>query len=304
MSLDGLIAAVHTPIGPDGSLALGAVERQAEHLAAARVEGVFVGGTTGEAHSLTSRERMDLARRWAEIGPAHSLRVVVHVGHNCQPDACELARQAGQLGIDAIAAVAPSYFKPADTDSLLDFLAPVAAAAPTTPFYYYDIPSLSGVRLPTAELLERAPDRIATFAGLKYTNNDLPQYLDCHQRFGQRFTLLFGYDELLLAALALGAPGAVGSTYNFAAPLYRKVMRSLTASDLFSARHAQARANQFIRTLSRYGFLPATKAVMGFLGVDCGPVRPPLRPLTPAEAASLRDELETTGLLAECRSTS
>src|SRR5262245_21108273 len=119
MSLGGLIAAVHTPMNADGGLALGVVERQAAHLATAGVEGVFVGGTTGEAHSLTVRERLDLARCWAEVGRVHQLRVVVHVGHNCQADARELARQAGGLRVDAIAAVAPSYFKPADIDSLL-----------------------------------------------------------------------------------------------------------------------------------------------------------------------------------------
>jgi len=294
--LTGLIAATHTPLSPDGSLNLRVVERQAEHLAAAGVRGAFPCGSTGESHSLTVEERLALARRWAEVGKRCGLAVVVHVGHNCQADARALAAQAQEVGADAVAALAPSYFKPASVDQLIDFLAPVAAAAPRLPFYFYDIPAMTAVSLPAADLLERGTDRIPNLAGLKFTNGDLVQLQECLRLRDGAFDVLFGYDEMLLAALALGVRGAVGSTYNFAAPVYHRILRAFAAGDWTAARVAQFDSVRLIRILSKFGFHAAAKAVMGFLGIECGPVRPPLRPLSDADKLALREQLESTGL--------
>ena len=296
--LTGLIAATHTPLFPDGTLNLQAVEKQAEYLAAAGVRGVFPGGSTGESHSLTVEERLALARRWTEVGKRCGLKVIIHVGHNCQADARALAAQAQEVGADAVAALAPSYFKPAAIDQLLDFLTPIAGAAPRLPFYYYDIPVMTAVTLPAAELLERGTARMPNLAGLKFTNGDLLQLQEClHVRDGA-FDVLFGFDEMLLAALALGVRGAVGSTYNFAAPIYLRVLRAFAAGDWSAARAAQYDSVRLIRLLSKFGFAAASKAAMGIAGVECGPVRPPLRALTDAEKTALRAQLESTGLLA------
>ncbi len=101
--LHGLVAATHTPFSADGQLNLAAIERQAEHLLRAGVETVFIGGTTGESHSLTVDERLQLAQRWSEVVRGSALRVVVHVGSNCLPDCCRLATQAQTLGATAVA---------------------------------------------------------------------------------------------------------------------------------------------------------------------------------------------------------
>src|SRR5947208_724615 len=142
MKLHGLVAATHTPFHPDGGLNLAAVEKQAEHLLRDGVAAVFVGGTTGESHSLTVEERLALAKRWAEVVRGSGLRLVVHVGANCLADARALAAQAQEVRADAIAAVAPSYFKPRSVDVLVACCAEIACAAPAVPFYFYDIPSM------------------------------------------------------------------------------------------------------------------------------------------------------------------
>src|SRR4051812_11109208 len=112
MKLEGLVAAVHTPFTRDGELNLDVVEAQCEHLSRHRIIAVFVGGTTGECHSLSVEERLALARRWKEVLKGSDLRLVVHVGANCLRDARALAINAQALGAHAIAALAPSYFKP------------------------------------------------------------------------------------------------------------------------------------------------------------------------------------------------
>jgi N-acetylneuraminate lyase len=74
-----------------------------------------------------------------------AMRVVVHVGSNCLADAKALAEQAEELGAVAIAALTPMYFKPKNVEVLVETMKQIAAAAPETPFYYYDIPVLGGV---------------------------------------------------------------------------------------------------------------------------------------------------------------
>ncbi len=293
--LVGLVAAVHTPFRPDGSLHLDVVEEQAAHLLAEEVGFAYVAGTTGECHSLSLEERSLLARRWVEVARGTALGVVVHVGGNCLGDARALAEQAEALGVVAIAALAPSYFKPKDVDSLVACCAEVAAAAPRTPFYFYDIPSLTGVRLPMPEFLERAADRIPTLAGLKFTSRDLAAYQRCLQAAGGGFDVPFGVDEWLLAALALGARGAVGSTYAFAAPVYRRMLRAFAAGDLESARREQYRAAELVHRLSGLGYMEAARAVMTLRGVDVGPSRLPHGRLSTEQVARLRRELETLG---------
>src|SRR5438874_12667655 len=112
----GLVPAVLTPFDAAGELNLAVVEKHAALLARDHVAGVFVGGTTGEFSSLTFEERLALAARWAALVKGTPLRLVVHVGANCLADAKQLAAHAQALGAAAIAAVAPSYFKPKSLD--------------------------------------------------------------------------------------------------------------------------------------------------------------------------------------------
>ncbi|MBM4154611.1 MAG: N-acetylneuraminate lyase [Lentisphaerae bacterium] len=295
ISFTGLIAAAHTPFKADGALNLKAVERQAEHLARNGLSGVFVGGSTGESHSLTVPERLALSERWAAVLKGSAMPLIVHVGHNCTSDAATLAAQAERLGAAAISALAPSYFKPGNVTRLIECFAPVVRAAPRTPFYYYDIPSMTGVSLPVPAFLAEARRWLPTLAGIKYTCADLMQMQECMRADGGRWDILFGVDEHLLAGLALGARGAVGSSYNFAAPLYLRLIRAFEAGDLAAAREQQWRSVRLIRTLASLGYMGAAKAVMGMLGVDVGPARAPNGNPSPAQRRQLRKDLEALG---------
>jgi N-acetylneuraminate lyase len=259
------------------------------------VNAVFVAGSTGESHSLAVEERLALAQRWSEVLRSTNQRLIVHVGSNCLADACTLAAHARSIGADAIAALAPSYFKPKSLDALTACCAEIAAAAPGVPFYYYDIPAMTGVHHSMPDFLATAGERIPTLAGLKFTNPDLMAYQRCLAVDQRRFNVLWGLDEMLLAALALGAPGAVGSTYNFAAPIYQRIIAAHERGDLAAARVEQLRSVELIELLASFGFMAAAKAVMGFLGVDVGPVRLPNVSLKPEESRRLRTSLEGLG---------
>ena len=215
-----------------------------------------------------------------------SLQVALHVGSNCQADSIELATHAKQTGVTAVAAVAPSYFKPATVADLVEFLAPIAAAAGPLPFYYYHIPCMTNVRLPVTDLLREARGRIPNLRGLKFSHDDLVDLQGCINADGGAYDVLFGFDEALLAGLGFGVAGAVGGTYNFAGPaLSAADARRCGKGDMATARSAQFRATEMVKILAALGFTAASKAVMTFIGVDCGPVRPPLHNLSPVQLA-------------------
>jgi N-acetylneuraminate lyase len=295
LRLHGLVAATHTPFRADGSMDLAVVERQAEHLKAGGVGYVFVGGTTGESASLTVEERRLLTQRWSEVVQGTGLGLVVHVGANCIADSRALAAHAESVDAVAISALAPSYFKPRSLDVLIACCAEVASAAPGTPFYYYDIPVLTGVSFPMVDFLEKAPEKIPTLAGLKFTNPDLMAYQFCLRSGGGHWDLPFGVDEHFLGALAMGARGAVGSGFNFAAPISRRLLAAFGRGDLEAARVEQFRGAQLVQVLVRYGYMGGAKAVMEMLGVPVGPARLPNTSLDAAQKARLRAELETLG---------
>jgi N-acetylneuraminate lyase len=291
--LHGLVAATHTPFHADGALRLDGVERQCAHLLENGVRSVFIGGTTGESASLSLEERLALAERWMAVARGTEMRVVVHAGANCLADARALAAHAQKHSATAVAALAPSYFKPRTVEALVACCAEVASAAPATPFYYYDIPPLTGVTLPPLEFLEKAAARIPNLVGLKFTNPDLMAYLQC-LRSGD-WDIPWGLDEWMLGALATGARGAVGSSFNFAAPLYHRLMAAFARGDLEAARVEQHRSTRLVALLARHGYMGAAKATMTMLGVDVGPARLPNTSLDAAQAKTLRSELEALG---------
>ncbi len=289
LRLTGLVAAPHTPMDSNDyrSLNKHGVAAQYDLLRESGVRGAFICGTTGESLSLTVEERKVLAAAWLTVRDK-DFPIIVHVGANSVKEARLLAMHAAGSA-DAIAVMAPNFFKP-NLDDLIAYCAAVAEAAPQTPLYYYDIPTMTGVPIPTAHFLEQAAKSIPTLHGVKFTNNDLMMLQECLAL--EAFDIVFGYDELLLAGLTLGVKGAVGSTYNFAAPLYRRLIDAFERGDLATARQCQLQSVRMIRILQDFGFSRASKAMMRLVGVDCGPVRLPLRAMTETEMRELARRLE------------
>jgi N-acetylneuraminate lyase len=296
--LTGLIAAPHTPFHPDGSLNADAIDRQAEHMVRSGVDGVFICGTTGEGMSLTNAERRSVAERWVKAS-AGRFPVVVHVGHACVWDSQELTAHAEEIRANAIAAVPPFYHKPAGVSEVAQFLAVLSLSAPRTPLYYYDIPGMTGVSVRTAEMMARAAEEVSTFAGVKYSNPDLVMLQECLAVRDGSLDVLFGVDEMLLAAVALGVRGGVGSTYNYATPLYKRMLAAFDAGDIKLARNFQRRSVELVRVIEANGGLAANKELMRLVGVDCGPVRPPLTPVDAADAERLSAQLEAIGFFSD-----
>ena len=288
----GLIAAPFTPMKKDGSLNLEAVKPYADILAAQGIVGAFICGTTGEGFSMTVEERKAVAEAWVKASEGR-LKIIVHVGHNCQADAAALAAHAQQCGAYAVASIAPTFYKPCCVEDLVDFFAPVAAAAPELPFYYYNMPSMSGVSLPVDKFLELGEKKIPTLQGIKFTHNNLMEMNQCINLDGGKFEILHGYDEILMSGLALGAKAGVGSTYNYAGKIYNALLDAFEAGDLAKAREMQMYSVEIVKVIIKYGGgVRGGKAIMNLLGIECGECRLPMNRFTEAEYKELREDLE------------
>jgi N-acetylneuraminate lyase len=200
------------------------------------------------------------------------------------------ARRARELEFAAISALAPSYFKPANLEALVDWCAAIAREVPDLPFYYYDIPVFTGVSMPMDRFLEQASVRIPNLAGVKFSNPDLVSYRRCLDTAAGRFDLPWGVDEALLGALATGARGGVGSTYNWAPKLYLDLMSAFAGGRLDEARRLQSLSIAMVDAIAATGFMGTSKALMARLGVPVGPARAPLAnpPAEQAEALAAR----------------
>ncbi len=293
--IKGLIAAPFTPFHRDGSLDLDRVNEQAELLRSDGVVGAFICGTTGEGASLTLEERMRMAGVWAGAC-RDDLRLIVHVGHNSVEVAKELAAHAQSVGAKGIAALAPSFFKPQTVDVLVETCAVIAESAPALPFYYYHIPSMTGVNLSMPAFMKAASQRIPTFAGIKFSHSNLMEFHQCTHFENGRYNMFFGSDEMLLGAMMMGAEAAVGSTYNYAAPNYVAMIKAFQNGDLDAARKYAARAVELVDVLMQFDALPAGKAIMALRGVDCGPVRLPLRNLSDEQKTALYGKLKALAI--------
>lgn len=275
--IEGLIAAPVTPMRADGSIAPDVVAAYAAFLTRNGVAGVFVNGTTGESLSLSRAERETMAEAWVAAARGTPLQVVIHAGCDNLADARALAAHAQAIGAAAVGAMPTVFFKAAGLDALAAEMTGIARACPQLPFYYYHIPSMTGQDVQLRTLLPKIRAQAPNLAGAKYTCENLMDFALC---LDAGFDVLFGRDEILLPSLAVGARGAVGSTYNIMAPLYTSIMEAFAAGARDQAASLQLEAMHCIDTLidGSLGipFFPALKTMLTMLGIPCGPVRQPL----------------------------
>ncbi|PHS02235.1 MAG: N-acetylneuraminate lyase [Blastopirellula sp.] len=292
--LQGLIAATYTPLDDDGQVNLSQIPQMVEGLLASGITGLYVCGSTGEGMSLSTEERKAVAAAYVQATKKR-VPVIVQVGHNSLAEAKQLAKHAEEIGADVISATCPSYFKINDINTLIDSMSEIASGAPGLPFYYYHIPILTGSSLDMVEFLAKAGERIPTLTGLKYTDTKLHEFQECFEFENGKYDVVWGCDEMLLGALATGAKGAIGSTYNIAAPLYLRIIELFKSGEIEQAREMQKLSINMIRAIGKYPFHSGMKEVLGMLGVDCGTCRLPQPPLAENDASTLKEKLNAIG---------
>ena len=298
-NLSGLIAATFTPMDDRGALNLDMIPMIVDQLISEGVSGLYVCGGTGEGVSLTSDERKQTAEAYLRAANSR-IPVVVHVGQDSLLSARDLAQHAADIEADGISAITPTYFKPTSTSTLLDSLSIITEGAPDLPFIYYHFPVKSGVEIDLPAFIELAHGKLPSLFAIKFTD---PKLHDLQSGLATSdIKIFYGIDEMLLGGLAAGASGAIGSTYNFAAPLYMKLIKAWQQGDLTEAKRLQELSVKMVRAFAPFGGIEGQKAMMGMVGLSCGQTRLPLNRLTQQQTDDLEDNLCKIGFFDWARS--
>jgi len=292
------MAAVYTPMKSGGfELDLDIIPAYAEYLVTKNITNVLPAGTNGESLSLTVAERKQLAEAWAAVASKNGLKIYMHIGCESLLDTMDLAKHAAQTqGVTGIVSMTPLFFKPT-VESLHDWLAAVAAVAPSLPFWFYHFPQLTGVLSGQANDLMQFIDKskkIPNFMGVKYTDYDLLDFQACTQVGGPaKYNMLYGRDEQVLPALVVGAQAAISSTVQYSYTL-REAIQLYSQGDIKNAQAAQLYNVKLIDTFKAYagaGEVNVQKSIMKMTGLDVGPSRLPKVDLTDEQYKALEKAL-------------
>lgn len=274
----GVIPAFYACYDDVGEVSQSRTQALARHLLAQGVQGLYVNGSSGECIYLSVDERKRILESVMEA-VGGKMTIIAHVAANNTKDSMELARHAERLGVDAIAAIPPIYFRLPE-HAIAKYWNDISSAAPNTDFIIYNIPQLAGVALTLPLLREMMKNpRVKAVKNSSMPVQDIQQFVATGEG---RVSVFNGPDEQFVAGRLMGAIGGIGGTYAAMPGLYLKA-DELVATGAFE----QAQALQFticaiIEALcSCHGNMYAViKELLRRKGVHCGSVRAPLAPLT------------------------
>ena len=277
----GIIPAFYACYDANGAIDPAAVREMTRWFIEQGVQGLYVGGSSGECIYQSKEDRkITLENVMAEA--KGKLTIIAHVACNNTADSQELAAHAESLGVDAIAAIPPIYFK-LPPHAIAKYWNDISAAAPNTDFVIYNIPQLAGVALTIPLLKEMLKN--PRVIGVK---NSSPATQDI-QMFADEGCIVFnGPDEQLISGLVMGAIGGIGGTYGAMPKLYVELYRCVKAGEMAKALDIQNDCCRIIYKLcsghgNMYGMIKETLRKLG--GPDCGSVRAPLAELCEADYA-------------------
>ena len=276
---EGIIPAFYACYDAEGGINAEAVRKLTRWFIEKGVQGVYVGGSSGECIYQSVAERKLVLENVMAEGKGE-LTVIAHVACNNTADSRELAAHAESLGVDAIAAIPPIYFK-LPPHAIAKYWNDISDAAPNTDFIIYNIPQLAGVSLTPALLREMLKN--PRVIGVK--NSSMP--IQDIEEFRAEGCLVFnGPDEQLLSGLVAGAVGGIGGTYGAMPELYVELYRCVKAGEMAKALEIQNECCRIIYKMcsthgNMYGVIKEILRKMN--GPDCGSVRAPLAELIEAD---------------------
>lgn len=279
----GIVPAMYACYEDTGAVSLQRTRDLTRHLLQKGVNGLYVGGSSGECIYQTVEERKAVLEAvMAEAKGA--VPIYAHVACNGIAQSRALAAHAEQQGVSAIFAIPPLYFRLPES-CIAEYWNAISDAAPHTDFFIYNIPQLAGVSLTRGLLREMLKNpRVAGVKNSSMPVQDIQIWLD----EGGGDTVVFnGPDEQLLSGLTAGAAGGIGGTYAVMPELYLKIFELFRAREIEQARLLQNEVCRIIETMcSAKGNLYAVmKEILKRKGVELGGVRSPLRQVQPEDSA-------------------
>jgi N-acetylneuraminate lyase len=292
--LTGMLSALLTPFDAGGNVRFTVLSDLVEWQLARGIAGFYILGSAGEGLLMSEAERRAVAE--AVVRQVRGrVPVVVHAGALTTREACALAAHASEIGADAISSIPPFYYN-VGPEGIKQYYTQVAAAS-GLPFYIYNIPGTTGVNV-AVDIVRDLIAAIPSLRGMKYTAYDMYGMRKIVELDEGRFNVLSGADEVMLAAQAMGADGAIGTTQNFLPRTFAEAYTAFRSGDVQAAQALQARINWTVSTFLSFPSLAAVKEIMRLLGFDLGAPRPPLLSLTDGQRGLLREMLEEISFFA------
>lgn len=293
LSFEGVIVPVVTPFSLEGALDPEGLEAQLGWLSGKGLAGIVALGSTGEAVLVSREERRLVIEICASLKEEGTV-LVAGTGAESTADSIALARDAAELGADALLVVTPSYYRAQMTSrALCDHYVAVADDSPV-PLLLYNMPESTGIHLPSeaAEELSAHPN----IAGLKDSSGDLRSlhlFLGCTP---PDFRVLTGSTLILGASAGAGAVGAILAMGNVAPELCVELFEAGRTGDMDRVLGLQPQLGFLTRAIQGAYGIPGIKAAVDLLGGRGGAVRSPLQPLTDEDRAAVAAALEEGGL--------
>lgn len=284
VTLKGVMPALLTPFDRNQQLDTQSLRQLVRFNIAQGVDGLYVGGSTGEAFVQNSAERQEVLEIVAEEAKG-KVTLIAHVGTVSTHESQQLAQAASRYGYDAVSAVTPFYY-PFSFEEHCDHYREIIDSADGLPMVVYNIPALSGVKLSLEQI-----NTLVTLPGvgaLKQTSGDLYQ-MEQIRRAHPDLVLYNGYDEIFASGLLAGADGGIGSTYNIMGWRYQGIVRALKEGDIATAKALQAKCNEVIDLLVNVGVFRGLKTVLHYMDVIDVPLcRKPFAPVDEQYLPALR----------------
>lgn len=282
----GVIPAMVTPFTAEDTVNEPALRRLANYLVEGGVHGVFATGSQGEFWALAADEK---ERVWEVVVEEVRGRVPVYAGTAgvTTRETLALTRLAEKCKVDAVSILTPYFISPSD-DQLLDHYRAVAEAT-NVPIVLYTNPARTNVKV-SAELLVRL-SKVPHIVGIKDSSGDLELSAEYMRVAPAPFRVLMGRDTLIFGGLLYGANGAIAATGNVAPKLVASIYDKFKIGDLEGARQAQADLAP-LRMAFGWGTFPVViKEALNLMGMDVGPARAPVGPLSTEQRERLRGVL-------------
>lgn len=280
--LRGIFPALATPFLPNENVDENGVEKLVTHLVHQGADGLYVGGSSGEAPLLSIPERKAILEI-AISAAKGAVPVVAHIGCQRTSDTIELAEHAKACGAAAISALPPIYYKYTLSELVSYYLEVMNHVS--LPFIVYNAPALTGVSFDKSNIGEVFAHPNA--CGIKFTSYDSYRMQRLMAQYPEK-VIINGHDEIYLSTLALGVECAIGSTFNFTLSKFKEIKRDFEAGDIEAARHGQDEVNQIIDAMVEMGVFRGIKAMLTLLDLPAGNCRRPFAPITKDELDKLK----------------
>lgn len=239
-----------------------------------KVDGLYVGGSTGENFMLSTDEKKEIFKIVKDEAK-DKVKLIAQVGSINLKESIELGKFSTELGYDSLSAVTPFYYK-FSFDEIKDYYDTIIRECKNK-MIIYSIPALTGVNMSIENFKELFKNE--DIIGVKFTAPDFYLLERIRKEFSDKL-IFSGFDEMLLSALVLGVDGAIGSTFNVNGIRTREIFELVKDNKIKEAREVQHITNDLITDILNNGLYQTIKLILEEFGVEAGECKRPFKEAT------------------------